>query len=145
MLFSHLISTRLALCVLAAAAVSTGASAQLIDAKVCQQTYVAAVTACAHGLQFLEPNTRVGAQKACVQTAQANRDVCLNGVSPAVCLANCQSTYNSTVAQCEAAHNPDNCPAGDTICVVLTQAARTNCIGQAVDALQQCTAACPTQ
>jgi hypothetical protein len=84
------------------------------DRKRCQSNYKDAVTQCAKGLSFLEPNTRAGAQKACLQTAQTKRDACLQGPGLAVCLESCQAVYDQRAQQCEATYATDypNCGGG---------------------------------
>lgn len=125
---------------------ATPAMAQLTDARVCQSQYASAVSTCATGLNFLEPNMRAGAQKACVQNVQTQRNLCLNGGSPQSCPLACQTTYTNTIAYCEATYNPDDpniCTPGDAICVIVTTNNRSNCVVQATEALNTCNASCP--
>lgn len=51
-----------------------------VDKQACQWDYATTVSNCTKSLDFLEPPTRAGAQKTCVQNAMARRDACLDGI-----------------------------------------------------------------
>lgn len=95
-------------------------------------------------LGFLEPNTRAGAQKACVQSAKVNRDVCLQGTTPPTCQESCQAFYNNEVVSCEAQFNPAFCM-GSPTCISIISGQLAACIDTATTAFNSCVAACPVQ
>lgn len=106
----------------------------------CQKDYGQRVAACAQALDFLAPNVRAGAQKACVEDAKLAKDACLSGVN--VCLDNCQTAYNNNVATCEQSFDPYIC-FGNPSCEATVLQQRADCVSAAVDTLNACTAACP--
>jgi hypothetical protein len=122
----------------------TGAVAtQTVDKQACQKAYSDTVAACAKNLSFLEPITRAGAQKACVQSAKLARDACLAGGPSSACIDSCQTVYNNSVVACEVTFNPADCGGAYTCERIVTQQ-RADCVSQAVTALDACTAACST-
>lgn len=127
-------------CVLTASAELTPAQRQA-----CQSAYSTAVSQCATGLSFLEPNTRAGAQKSCVQTAQLTRAQCLQGTPPPTCQESCQAAYANTAAVCEITFDPARCPSTDLFCQQLFTSLRADCLAAATNTLNACVAACPPQ
>lgn len=118
--------------------------AQTVDRQACQMAYSTSVTQCAQGLDFLEPATRAGAQKACVQGAKLKRDICMAGTPPPTCQDSCQAAYNISVSSCESSYDPASC-GGNLFCEGIISSQRAACIGNATNALNSCTAACPIQ
>jgi hypothetical protein len=112
----------------------------MADDSTCQKEYGQRVAQCAKGLDFLSPNIRAGAQKACVQDAKVARDACTSGIN--TCVNDCQTVYNNTVTVCEQTYNPAIC-SGNPTCEQVVLQQRSDCISAAVDTLNACTAACP--
>jgi hypothetical protein len=112
--------------------------------QACQLSYRTAVSQCAQGLNFLEPQTRAGAQKACVESAKLKRDVCLAGGPPPTCQESCQAVYDIQVANCMLTFNPSICGT-DLVCQQIIQQQQSDCIAGATQTFNECVAACPVQ
>ena len=110
------------------------------DDTACQSVYGHALSACARSLDWLTPNPRAGAQRACVDGALLTRAYCVSGTN--ACLDNCQSAYENSVAACEVTFAPVVC-AGDATCETIILQQGDNCISHAVSVLDSCSAACP--
>jgi hypothetical protein len=113
----------------------------------CQKNFGLAVASCATSLNFLSPNVRAGAQKACVDDAKSAKALCLNGTPPPSCLETCQTNYNNNINYCEQAYTDaiNNICFGDQACVVVYTQQRADCISTSVNILNSCTASCPVQ
>lgn len=110
----------------------------------CNQAYGDYISQCAQGLKFLSANIRAGAQKACVEEAKIGKTQCLaggGGGPNAVCLANCQAVYETTVNSCNTTYDPVHC-GGSISCESQLTNLRAACISTAVSALDSCNLTC---
>jgi len=124
-----------------AALLMTSAQAFAAD-NVCQKNFGAAVSQCAKNLDFLAPNIRAGAQKACVDDAKLAKVVCESGtVDNSQCLNACQATYESNVISCQNAYNPAQC-GGNLACEAYYINQRADCISNSVNILNSCSQSC---
>lgn len=111
----------------------------LTDAQTCQLQYSDTVKSCANDLDNLEPKLRAGAQKACVQAAKTEKELCNSGVN--LCISACQATYDNNVATCNATYDPASC-LGNLACEAFVTAQRSACVSASVDVLNACTQSC---
>lgn len=117
------------------------ASASFAADNECGRAYGQSVKSCAESLEFLAPNVRAGAQKACVEDAKISKEACQSGVN--TCLEDCNTSYQSSLGACESSYQQNliYCD-GDTVCNAYYLNQKSICESASVDTLNSCTASC---